>query len=179
MLALQLLMSLLIERSRRLRLDDEMKRLGPGIDKDIRGRAAEVAELLSAGKKAFANITMIRIERTINTGVGGYSTTVSELPRLEFGGLAITPEEGKVPEAEIVEERQFKFHNVVERYRSTFSFELTLSKEEVDLYKAFVKEIRWYESALANATAREDVLRLSRDKVALETKFRAAFQGSD
>ncbi len=179
MIGLQLLMSLLIERSRRLRLDDEMKRLGPRIDQDIRSRAAEVAELLSTGKRAFANITMIRIERTINTGVGGYSTTVSELPKLEFGGLAITDQEVKVPEAEIVEERQFNFDNVVERYRSTFSVEVTLSKEEVDLYKAFVKEINWYESALANATAREDVLRLSRDKVALETKLRAAFYRSD
>ncbi|HYP15047.1 MAG TPA: hypothetical protein VEQ63_14055 [Bryobacteraceae bacterium] len=178
MLGLQYLAGLLIERSRKLRLDDEMKRLGPDIDKAIRARVTEVANVVAAGKRAYANITVIRIERTLSAGVGGYSTTVAELPKLEFEAVAISDQDLKIPEAELKEQRQFHFDNVVERYRCTFSVEIELTQEELDLYRAYANEIRWYEAELANATSRDDVLRLSKDKAALETKFRAAVAGN-
>jgi hypothetical protein len=103
-----------------------------------------------------------------------------------------------------------RFHT----YYYKISFPLTFSSQEIELYRAYMKEIEWYEAQAKTAPsaqdvqrlnqernnwsinlmqhwlislkhkkyqklfsyAREDVLRLSKDKVALDTKFCAALK---
>ncbi|HWA59593.1 MAG TPA: hypothetical protein VG692_20225, partial [Gemmatimonadales bacterium] len=56
-----------------------------------------------------------------------------------------------------------------------YSVPLELSKEEVDLYRAFVLELRWYEDQLRGPIAPDYVLQLSRERNELAERFNQAF----
>ena len=75
---------------------------------------------------------------------GGPNTI--EMPDFKLSSVIISDSDINRPEVEVKEELQVESYAYALKYRSTYSVELTMEKDEIDLFAAFKKELQWYEA---------------------------------
>ncbi|WP_342361597.1 hypothetical protein [Terrarubrum flagellatum] len=157
--------------------DATLKDISKKVEEQVAKMTAEIVEIQSTGRKAFVNVTIENFETEewmVVMGLPDPQQVTSHQFRL--GAVAISDQDISKPFGANPDETQ-RITSTVTYYisRSVNSVEVGLSKDEVDLYSAFKQELLWYEKTLLEVKASEDVQRLSREKVELEAKFRAAF----
>lgn len=118
-----------------------MAELEPEIVSKVREHVAAIASLQAEGKKAFANVT-IKSVRTNVTSLGR-ELTVDGFPFLSVQFVGISPDdvnlEGRTEHQWILSDER-----VVSYF--TYSFEVSVSEEEVSLFRALMTEYQFYES---------------------------------
>lgn len=151
---------------------EEFKKLEPKIGKEIAARIREVAQILMDGGKPYANITITVTTVTNNLG---YFTPAGEpgvsYPIIELADVAVSTRNLSSD----TEKHTFGIISPMDTETIVYSVPLELSKEEVDLYRAFVLELRWYEDQLRGPIAPDYVLQLSRERNELAERFNQAF----
>ena len=151
---------------------EEMKKLEPRIGHSISARTSEVAQILMDGGKPYANITVTVTTITNNIGLftpaqePTQSYPIIELAEVAISTRNLTSETSK---------HTFGIISPMDTETIVYSVPLELSKEEVDLYRAFILELRWYEDQLRGPISAEYVLQLSRERNELVERFNQAF----
>jgi hypothetical protein len=125
-------------------IEARMKELEPKISAEVRNRTAAIAALQSKGKKAFANVT-IRSSRR-QTVAGSYGV-IDSYPVLSVFHVNIGPDDVNL-EGATTHNRSFGDTETVTLF--TYSFEVALSTEEVDLFRALMLEHQYYENQMMN-----------------------------
>jgi hypothetical protein len=152
-------------------LEDEMKKLEPVIDKSLKGRTEEIAELLANGKNAFAIVDITITEGGMRSMEGGGFPLP---PKVEFVGLTTgdTAVNKEGPPA-----TEYFFGGNLTKHDVTYSFPVSLPPDAVSLYKGYRAEMQWYESQLANPNlADQDLARVQHDRDLLLKEFADALK---
>jgi len=152
--------------------EGEMKKLEPKIAARIYSMTKEVAEIQVNGGKPFANIT---VSATTVYNNFGYFTPAQEpgasYPIIELADVSISTRN--------LNSTSHGHTNGLIAPTDTdtqvYSIPLELSKPEIELYRAFVLELQWYDEAARGAAAGEDLLRLTRDRDELMKRFDQVF----
>lgn len=169
MLALQYLVEFIWGKILGKLLEDEMKKLEPKISTEVSNHTQEIAELLSDDKHAFAVVTVTITEGTFGLPEGGSAPLP---PLAKFEQLRIDDHEVK---GEGPERAETSFRAKVTNHEVTYSFEVTLSPAEVELYRAYKLEMQWYDQMVNNPNlAGQDFSRLARDRANLVVRFNKA-----
>ncbi len=156
----------------------QLKNIAQKVEEDASHRLTEIAEIQSSGRNAYVNVTIELFETEQTVFVPGFADTqMVSTQQYRLAKVEITDKNINKPFADKWDKIE-RITGSVTYYTtaSTNSMQVGLSDEEVELYKAYKNEILWYENALSQVSAEQDVRRLSREKVELEAKFRAAFQ---
>jgi hypothetical protein len=169
MLALQFLVEFIWAKVLGKMLDDEMKKLEPTIQAGLKSRIRDVAELLSQGKKAFAVVTVTITDGSFGLPEGGSAPLP---PKAEFNEMRISDHEEK-GEGQVQTERSYRVE--VNHHPVTYSFEVNMLPEEVELYRAYKLELQWYDAQVQDPhLVEQDLVRLTRDREALMTRLNRA-----
>lgn len=150
----------------------EMKKLEPRIADRIYSKTKEVAEIQMNGGKPFANITVT--VTTVYNNLGLFTPAQEpgvSYPIIELADVSISTRELNSTS----HGHTNGLISPMDTDTQVYSIPLELSKPELDLYRAFVLELRWYDEAARGAVAREDLFRLTRDRDELIKRFDQAF----
>jgi hypothetical protein len=151
---------------------EELKKMEPRIAAQIFARTREIAELQMNGGKPFANIT---ITSTTIYNNFGYFTPAGEpgasYPIIELEGVKVSNQDLK----SWTQTRTNGLVSPTETDIQVYSVPVELTKPEIELYRAFVLELKWYDDALRGSPAKEDLARLTRDRQQLLDRFNQAF----
>lgn len=154
-----------------------MKEIAKEVEERASHKVTEIAEVQSSGRNAYVNVTieLFETEQTVVIPMAEPQMVMTQQYRL--ANVEISDKNINKPFADKWDKVE-RITGTVTYYTtaSTNSIQVELSEEEIELYKAYKNEILWYEKALSEVSAEQDVRRLSREKIELETKFRAAFQ---
>lgn len=129
----------------------------PEIEATVRRKKHTALKLLADGKEVFATI---RVEALIMTTITE-DGPIDSLPYVKLLNLQITDKEENKPDGE---ETSSSFPISETRNFYKMSFRLTYSEQEIDLFRAYLKEIEWYETKIKTAPSAQDVTRLNQDR---------------
>ena len=173
MIGLQILVDYIWAKLLGKMLEDEMKKLEPVIDKSLKERTGEIAELLANGKNAFAIVTVKITEGGMHVVMepgSGFPLP----PKVEFIGLT-TGDTAANKEGPSTNE-YFLGGNLT-KHEVTYSFPVGLPPDAVSLYKGYRAEMQWYDAQLANPNlADQDLARLQHDHDWLAKQFADALK---
>jgi hypothetical protein len=151
MLGLSLLAAWLRGKAEKALIEDQMKELEPKIWDGLKKRTAAIAALQSEGRKVFANVTIEHSRMTdhSNQGGGGFGSIeaggIQGFPVLRLFHINIGPDNVNLEGAT---EHSSGPATTTTKTRYTYSFEVSVSAEEVDLFRALMAEYHWYENEL-------------------------------
>lgn len=174
-LGVQILIGYLKGKLEQSFIEKKMKDLEPKIDQELARRIVEVAEIQLGGKKPYANITVRVREAALTTGFVEDGNQWLD-PEIDLAEVTVSDRIIEKYEAPKLNELKWTSAWVEGTKACTYSIEVALSKEEVELYRAFKLEFQWLENQLRGLLANEDVLRLSQEKITLEERFRQALR---
>lgn len=165
MFLLSWLLGKLIEKQQEEDVRKKMESLQPTIEAAIKSEKEAALKLLVNGKKAFATVR-IAVENQSNYQGGelGYMPTV---PAIKYLSLEITETDETTPKDRNDGEKNDWFLAPGAMLHQQFykmSLSLTFSRQEVDLYRAYMLEMSWYEAQGKTAASAQDVQRLNQDK---------------
>jgi len=153
-------------------LEDEMKKLEPVIDKSLKDRTADIAELLANGKNAFAIVQVTITEGAMRNVMEGGGFPLP--PKVEFIGLTTgdTAVNNEGPTT-----KEYFFGGNLTKHDVTYSFPVGLPPDAVSLYKGYRAEMQWYDGQLATPSlADQDLARLQHDRDLLAKQFADALK---
>lgn len=162
-IAVSLILGWLLGKMKKDELDKQMEGHRPNIEKDIRNKKQEALNFLAGGKKAYATSHLtIMTTSAYDGGPDGTHMVEETDPVLRYVSLEITDSE--INKVEKEEDTQYRGGlNMNIKYYSV-SFELNFSAEEIELYRAYLKEMQWFDSQIKIAPSAEDAQRLIKDR---------------
>ena len=166
-LLLRWLVGKFLDKINREEIERQFAALRPEIERDIRAKKEEALWLVSGGAKAFAVVRMATTTFTDVTGEQGPST-----PELSYVSLQVSDTEINGPDGS---ERNSSIPAVlIDKDYFNMSFAMTFSDEEVNLYRAYIKEMQWYDAQIMSAPSAQDQQRLASDREELMRKMQGA-----
>ena len=159
-------------KMRREFLEDDFKRAGPDIVRDIKRHKSDALSLLADGKRAYAAIRISILTQDFNDAFNPMISG-SIPPKLTYKGATITDKFSPdlVPDGG---DRDVLPELVMEENFYIIYEEVTFSPEEVELYRNYVQERTWYEDQIGSVESREDRQRLTDDFNKLVVRFNSA-----
>ncbi|HRX71599.1 MAG: hypothetical protein H6973_14235 [Gammaproteobacteria bacterium] len=170
-LLLAWLLGKVIEKQQEEDFKKKLEALRPKIEVAIKGEKQTALKLLVDGKPAYATVRISVTNQEHYQGGGlGYMPTV---PSVEYVDMEITSQEENKPDGE-ENERFLAPGAMLTRRFFKMSLQLTFALQEVELYRAYLKEIEWCESQIKIAPSIQDAQRLSQDRNNLVNQLYAA-----
>lgn len=161
-------------------LKKKMEAHRSAIEADVKRNKQSALTLLAEGKKAFATVristTKTNIPQISAIPMGGVEILNIDLD-LDYLGLKITDKEENKPDGEesgILKDMPLLSAGTYYKNFYLMSFALTFTDEEINLYRNFLKEIKWYEAQIESSPSAEDSQRLSADRDKLFDKLNAS-----
>lgn len=175
MLLMGWLLGKVIEKQQEASLARQMEEIRPAIEAAIKRDKEFALKLLADGKSAFATVRiMVKHQQHYDPGGMGYMPTA---PSLEFVSLMITEKDQTTPKGQKDGEEHDYFLSPGAMLFKDFykmSFPVTFSQDEIDLYRAYVKEIEWYEDRAKSSPSAPDTMRLNNDRDELVRRLKSA-----
>lgn len=162
------LLGKLIQKQQEENVKRQWERLIPAIETDIRSKIEHTLKLLVDGKNAFATVRVSIIDLVD----ADPETSSPGAPTIKYLSLEIGDNKEDKPDGEETEYLPGLIRMFTYYYK--MSFPLTYSHQEVELYRAYLKEIKWYEEQIKIAASIQDTERLNRDRNKLINQLKAA-----
>jgi hypothetical protein len=157
------------------KLNKELEALRPTILSAIPQHKEKALALLAAGKSAFATVRLsIIMTSDMDLDIGWMENP----PTLEKKfSVEITDKSFSNPDGSMTEdgsETEYGFATRLNRHYFKLSLTMTFEQEEIDLYRAYQKELAWYDDQIAKANNGFAGVHLAEDRYKLQAKFKAA-----
>jgi hypothetical protein len=179
-LFLQWLLGKFMESLIRSEINRQLADLEPQVQAKIMQNKSQVLFILSEGRKAFAELRFaVESVTTPDFTPGGVGSIAGQtgFPTVSLKDFRITDQE--LPKGGVADGSEMAMAGSYARTDTDY-FKTTLaiaaSDEEVNLFRAYLDEINWYNEQLTDAPSPEDMRRLTRDRDALQAKMDAALK---
>jgi hypothetical protein len=179
-LFLQWLLGKFMEQVIRSEINRQLADLEPEVQKKLQREKSKVLFILAEGRKPFAEMRFALASTTTPDPIpfnAGSLAGQTPFPVASLSDFQIT--DRALPKNGVEDGTEMKMEGTYARSTTNYfktTIEITASDEEVSLFRAYLKELKWYNEQLALGLSVEDVRRLTRDRDVLQAKLDAALK---